>query len=60
MAMSEPIDVEAGGVIGKHLLHQGANDFSIVVDTLPSSVTVDPELTRIDRNRSDNTRAVTP
>lgn len=40
----------------KHTLRRGMNEIRFVVDAQPSSVTVDPWITRIDRNPADNVK----
>ncbi|HET9226545.1 MAG TPA: M1 family aminopeptidase, partial [Thermoanaerobaculia bacterium] len=40
----------------KHALRQGVNEIRLVVDAQPVSVTVDPGITRIDRNPVDNVK----
>ncbi|HSK80067.1 MAG TPA: hypothetical protein VLQ45_26675, partial [Thermoanaerobaculia bacterium] len=59
LALDEPIEVEIAAdtkVLDsrKHVLRRGMNEIRLVVDALPSSVTVDPGITRIDRNPVDN------
>lgn len=44
--------------IDSHQLRQGQNSLSIVVDRPPSYVTIDPYVTRIDKNRFDNDKPV--
>ncbi|MFL5354755.1 ABC transporter permease/M1 family aminopeptidase [Archangium sp.] len=39
-------------------LHSGINEVSAVVDAQPAVVAVDPYITRVDRNRFDNLRAL--
>jgi hypothetical protein len=40
----------------RHTLRRGMNEIRLVVDAQPSSVTVDPWITRIDRNPVDNVK----
>ena len=40
----------------KHALRRGMNEIELIVDARPSSVTVDPWITRIDRNLVDNVK----
>ena len=40
----------------KHVLRRGRNEIKLIVDAQPSSVTVDPWITRIDRNPVDNVK----
>ena len=42
----------------KHLLHEGTQELTLTVDQVPDSVTIDPHVTRVDRNRNDNVGAV--
>lgn len=39
-------------------LHSGINELSAIVDAQPAVVAVDPYITRVDRNRFDNLRAL--
>ncbi len=45
-------------VVGKQALHDGVNDVTLVVAQEPAFAAVDPYVTRIDRNRFDNSREV--
>ncbi len=40
----------------RHALRRGMNEIALIVDARPSSVTVDPWITRIDRNPADNVK----
>jgi hypothetical protein len=40
----------------RHALRRGMNEIGITVDSRPSLVTVDPWITRIDRNPADNVK----
>ncbi|MEA2239849.1 MAG: type transport system permease protein [Thermoanaerobaculia bacterium] len=44
--------------LGHHLLHEGANSITVLVSRQPAFAAIDPYLTRLDRNRSDNVRKV--
>ncbi|HET8774138.1 MAG TPA: M1 family aminopeptidase [Thermoanaerobaculia bacterium] len=44
-------------VVAKQALHDGANDVTLVVAQEPAFAAVDPYVTRIDRNRFDNTKS---
>ena len=44
--------------LAAHPLHSGANTITVIVDKQPSFAAIDPYLTRIDRNRFDNVKAV--
>jgi aminopeptidase N len=60
----EPIDVAVYAADGrslhlaKHDLHDGMNTVTIVVAQPPASAAVDPSITRLDRDRFDNERAI--
>ena len=59
LALTEPIEIAIATdakVLDsrKRLLRSGMNEIKLVVDSQPSSVTVDPWITRIDRNPGDN------
>lgn len=41
----------------KHPLRSGLNEIRLVTSAPPSSVTIDPDVTRIDRNPLDNVKA---
>ncbi|MEO6194543.1 MAG: M1 family aminopeptidase [Thermoanaerobaculia bacterium] len=61
IAFDEPIEIAIAGdttVLDsrKHTLRRGMNEIELVVDSRPSSVTVDPWITRIDRNPVDNVK----
>ena len=40
----------------RYALRRGINEIELIVDSRPSSVTVDPWITRIDRNPADNVK----
>jgi ABC-2 type transport system permease protein len=57
----EPIEIAIaadGKVLDsrRHVLRRGINEIRLVVDSQPSFVTVDPGITRIDRNPLDNVK----
>lgn len=59
LSLNEPIEIAIASdtkVLDsrKHTLRSGRNEIRLVVDARPSSVTVDPWITRIDRNPMDN------
>ena len=60
LALDEPIEVEIAAdtkVLDsrKHVvLRRGMNELRLIVNARPSSVTVDPGITRIDRSPGDN------
>jgi hypothetical protein len=59
IALDEPVEIAIAGETKvldsrKHALRRGMNEIALVVDARPSSVTVDPWITRIDRNPVDN------
>lgn len=60
VALDEEIEVAVGGrnenVIGSRrmALRSGMNEVRLLVDAPPASVTVDPRITRTDRNPMDN------
>lgn len=61
IALDEPVEVAiaSGAKVldsRKHAIRQGMNEIRLVVDAPPSSVTVDPWITRIDRNPADNVK----
>jgi aminopeptidase N len=62
--MRESIDIgvfDAAGeslYLAKHSLQNGVQDIRVVVDKEPLSAAVDPYVTRIDRNRFDNSRRI--
>jgi hypothetical protein len=61
LALDEPIEIALSTDAKlldsrKYLLRQGMNEIRLVVDAAPSSVTVDPGITRIDRNPVDNVK----
>lgn len=63
LPMEEPIEIAIEGAKSvlhsqKYVLHTGMNEITVVVDAIPQSATVDPWVTRIDRNPLDNTKAV--
>lgn len=45
-------------LVAKRALHDGANDVTLVVAQEPAFAAVDPYVTRIDRNRFDNTSVI--
>lgn len=59
LAMNESIGI---GVftksldVQKHALHDGVNELTFVATEKPAYVSVDPDLTRIDKNRFDNSK----
>lgn len=59
VAFDEPIEIAIAADAKvlesrRYRLRSGVNEIRLVVDTPPSSVTVDPGITRIDRNPADN------
>jgi hypothetical protein len=59
LAFDEPVEIAVATeekVLDsrKHRLRRGMNEIRLVVNEQPSSVTVDPWITRIDRNPADN------
>lgn len=59
LALDEPIEVAVAAETKvldsrKYPLRRGMNEIRLVVDARPVSVTVDPGITRIDRNPGDN------
>jgi len=44
--------------VQRHSLQQGVQNVMLVVDERPDTVMIDPHVTRIDKNRADNTRRV--
>ena len=58
---TDPDDAVANDILhlAAHPLHNGANTITVVVDKQPSFAAIDPYLTRIDRNRFDNGKALT-
>ncbi len=59
IAFDEPIEIAVAAETKvldsrKHALRRGMNEIALIVDAPPSSVTVDPWITRIDRNPVDN------
>ena len=61
IALDEPVEIAIATdskVLDsrRHLLRRGANEIRLTVDSPPSSVTVDPRITRIDRNPQDNVK----
>ena len=62
LPLDEAIEIAVTGADGKvlgsrrHPLRSGMNEVRLVTGTAPSSVTVDPGITRIDRNPQDNVR----
>jgi ABC-2 type transport system permease protein len=57
---TDPDDAVANDILhlAAHPLHNGANTITVIVDKQPSYAAIDPYLTRIDRNRFDNVKAV--
>jgi ABC-type transport system involved in multi-copper enzyme maturation permease subunit len=58
----DPDDAEGKDVIhlAAHTVNSGVNTITVIVDKEPSFAAIDPYITRIDRNRFDNTRPVIP
>jgi ABC-2 type transport system permease protein len=58
---ADPDDATANEILhlAPHALHSGANAITVIVDKQPSFAAIDPYLTRIDRNRFDNVKALT-
>ena len=61
IALDEPVEIAIASdakVLDarKHALRRGMNEIRLVVAAPPSSVTVDPWITRIDRNPADNVK----
>jgi ABC-type transport system involved in multi-copper enzyme maturation permease subunit len=58
---TDPDDASANDVLhlAAHPLHNGANTITVIVDKQPSFAAIDPYITRLDRNRFDNVKAVT-
>ena len=61
LAFDEPIEIAVATDTKvlesrRHALRRGMNEIGIAVDSRPSSVTVDPWITRIDRNPADNVK----
>lgn len=61
IAFDEPIEIAVAAETRvldsrKHALLRGTNEIRLTVDEPPSSVTVDPWITRIDRNPLDNVK----
>jgi hypothetical protein len=59
IAFEEPIEIAIAGegkVLDsrKHALRRGMNEIKLTVDSRPATVTVDPWITRLDRNPVDN------
>jgi ABC-2 type transport system permease protein len=56
----DPDDAEGKDVIhlATHPIHGGVNAITVIVDKEPSFAAIDPYITRVDRNRFDNVRAV--
>jgi ABC-2 type transport system permease protein len=44
--------------LGRHLLHDGVNTITLVVDRQPAFAAIDPYLTRLDTNRVDNMKKI--
>jgi ABC-type transport system involved in multi-copper enzyme maturation permease subunit len=62
LAFDEPVEIAIDGdekvlESRKHNLRRGMNEIRLIVDSRPSSVIVDPGITRIDRNPGDNVKA---
>jgi ABC-type transport system involved in multi-copper enzyme maturation permease subunit len=63
LTLEEPIEIAVEGESGvldsrKHSLKSGMNEIALIVAARPVGATVDPWITRIDRNPGDNTKAV--
>ncbi len=63
LALDEPIEIAIEGAKSildsrKHDLRSGMNEIHVIVDEAPVSATVDPWITRIDRNPLDNGKAI--
>lgn len=61
MALDEPIEIAIASDSNlldsrRHVLRRGMNEIRLTVDSPPSSVTLDPWITRIDRNPQDNAK----
>ncbi|HEV2845469.1 MAG TPA: hypothetical protein VG477_11530, partial [Thermoanaerobaculia bacterium] len=61
IAFGEPVEIAVAAnekvlESRKYALRRGTNEIRLVVDSQPSSVTVDPGITRIDRNPMDNVK----
>lgn len=61
LALDEPIEIAVSADTKlldsrKYLLRRGMNEIRLVVDAAPSSVAVDPGVTRLDRNPLDNVK----
>ena len=61
IAFDEPVEIAVASdtrVLDsrRHALRRGMNEITLIVDSRPSSVTVDPWITRIDRNPADNVK----
>ena len=59
IAFDEPVEIAVATETKvldsrRHALRRGMNEIELIVDSRPSSVTVDPWITRIDRNPVDN------
>jgi ABC-2 type transport system permease protein len=57
---ADPDDATSNDILhlAPHALHSGANTIRVIVDKQPSFAAIDPYLTRIDRNRFDNVKAL--
>jgi ABC-2 type transport system permease protein len=57
---ADPDEASANDILhlAAHSLHNGANTITVIVDKQPSFAAIDPYITRIDRNRFDNVKAV--
>jgi ABC-2 type transport system permease protein len=63
VALAEMVEFEIAGddrVLDSpgRVLQSGRNQIRLIVDTAPTSVTLDPRITRIDRNPRDNTKRI--
>jgi len=63
IALDEPIEIAVYGGSNvldfrKHVLQRGLNEIRLIVDAAPSSVAVDPWITRINRRPADHVKTV--
>jgi hypothetical protein len=58
---ADPDDATSNDILhlAAHPMHSGANTITVIVDKKPSFAAIDPYITRIDRNRFDNVKALT-
>jgi len=56
IAMRETIEIDVDDHAERRELHDGVNELSFVVEKRPAVATVDPWITRIDRNPRDNSK----